>query len=40
MMLAAGVGSEVAARDRPAKREQEAMNAILALIKDKFGEGE
>jgi phosphocarrier protein len=39
MMLAAGIGSDVDIEtDGP--REQEAMNALLALIADKFGEGE
>ncbi|TFY96216.1 HPr family phosphocarrier protein [Ramlibacter rhizophilus] len=39
MMLAAGLGSEVTVEtDGP--REQEAMDALLALIHDKFGEGE
>jgi phosphocarrier protein HPr len=39
MMLAAGMGSEVDAGDH-GEREQEAMDALLALIADKFGEGE
>ncbi|OYU46286.1 MAG: phosphocarrier protein HPr [Burkholderiales bacterium PBB4] len=39
MMLAAGVGSEVVL-DTEGDREQEAMDAMLALIADKFGEGE
>ncbi|KQT12967.1 HPr family phosphocarrier protein [Ramlibacter sp. Leaf400] len=39
MMLAAGVGSEVVI-ETEGDREQEAMNALLALIHDKFGEGE
>ena len=39
MMLAAGIGSEVAL-ETSGEREQEAMDAILALIADKFGEGE
>ncbi len=39
MMLAAGLGSEVAI-DTSGEREQEAMDAMLALINDKFGEGE
>lgn len=39
MMLAAGIGSEVVI-DTEGDREQEAMDAILALITDKFGEGE
>ncbi len=39
MMLAAGMGTEVTV-DTDGEREQEALNAILALIADKFGEGE
>ena len=39
MMLAAGVGSEVMI-ETVGEREQEAMDALLALIADKFGEGE
>ncbi len=39
MMLAAGLGSEVAL-ETDGEREQEAMDALLALIHDKFGEGE
>jgi phosphocarrier protein len=39
MMLAAGLGSEVSLETSGA-REQEAMDALLALIADKFGEGE
>ncbi len=39
MMLAAGIGSEVELETDGAQ-EQEAMNALLALIADKFGEGE
>jgi phosphocarrier protein HPr len=39
MMLAAGIGSEVVV-ETAGEREQEAMDAILALIADKFGEGE
>jgi phosphocarrier protein len=39
MMLAAGVGSEVLV-ETSGEREQEAMDAILALIADRFGEGE
>ncbi len=39
MMLAAGLGSEVEI-ETDGNREQEAMDAILALIQDKFGEGE
>ncbi len=39
MMLAAGLGTEVEIEtDGP--KEQEAMDALLALIADKFGEGE
>ena len=39
MMLAAGIGSEVVL-ETDGDREQEAMDALLALIHDKFGEGE
>ena len=39
MMLAAGIGSEVVL-DADGEREQEALDALLALINDKFGEGE
>ena len=39
MMLAAGMGSTVEI-DTSGEREQEAMEALLALINDKFGEGE
>ena len=39
MMLAAGIGSTVEI-DTDGEREQEAMEALLALINDKFGEGE
>ena len=39
MMLAAGLGSEVSIETDGA-HEQEAMDALLALIADKFGEGE
>ncbi len=39
MMLAAGLGSEVEIEtDGP--DEQQAMDALVALINDKFGEGE
>lgn len=39
MMLAAGIGSEVELEtDGP--QEQEAMDGLMALIADKFGEGE
>ena len=39
MMLAAGMGSTVEV-ETSGEREQEAMDALLALIADKFGEGE
>jgi phosphocarrier protein len=39
MMLAAGIGATVTI-DTHGDRDQEAMNALLALIADKFGEGE
>jgi phosphocarrier protein HPr len=39
MMLAAGMGSTVVL-DAEGEREQEAMDALLALIADRFGEGE
>ncbi len=39
MMLAAGIGSEVSI-ETDGNREQEAMDALRALIDDKFGEGE
>jgi phosphocarrier protein len=39
MMLAAGIGSTVTL-ETEGDREQEASEAILALIADKFGEGE
>ena len=39
MMLAAGIGAEVQL-ETGGEREQEAMDALLALIADKFGEGE
>ena len=38
MMLAAGVGSEIEI-ETSGEREQEAMEALRALIDDKFGEG-
>jgi phosphocarrier protein len=38
MMLAAGLGSEIQIETQGA-REQEAMDALRALIDDKFGEG-
>ena len=39
MMLAAGMGTEVEI-ETIGEREQEAMDALLAMIADKFGEGE
>ena len=39
MMLAAGIGSTVVVETNGAD-EQTAMDALLALINDKFGEGE
>lgn len=39
MMLAAGMGSTIDI-DIDGEREQEAMQALLALIASKFGEGE
>jgi phosphocarrier protein HPr len=39
MMLAAGMGTEVTV-ETSGEKEQEAMAALLALIADKFGEGE
>ena len=39
MMLAAGVGSEISI-DTDGDGAQQALDAILALIVDKFGEGE
>ena len=39
MMLAAGIGSEVEL-ETDGDQEQPAMDALLALINDKFGEGE
>ena len=39
MMLAAGIGSKVVVETSGAD-EQVAMDALLALINDKFGEGE
>ena len=39
MMLAAGMGVEVQV-ETSGEREQEAMDALLALIDDRFGEGE
>lgn len=39
MMLAAGLGTEVTL-ETSGEKEAEAMDALLALINDKFGEGE
>ena len=39
MMLAAGIGSSVDI-ETSGEREQEASDALLALVADKFGEGE
>jgi phosphocarrier protein len=39
MMLAAGLGSEVMVETH-GERDQEALDALLALMADKFGEGE
>ena len=39
MMLAAGIGTQVAL-ETSGEQEQEAMDALLALIHDKFGEGQ
>ncbi len=39
MMLAAGMGTQVEVETQ-GEREREAMDALLALIADKFGEGE
>ena len=39
MMLAAGLGSEVMV-ETLGEREEEALTALLALIDNKFGEGE
>ena len=39
MMLAAGVATEVTL-ETSGERDQEALDAILALMADKFGEGE
>ena len=39
MMLAAGMGVEIEV-ETSGEREREAMDALLALIGDKFGEGE
>ena len=39
MMLAAGIGTTVELETQ-GEREQEAMDALVALMNDKFGEGE
>ena len=39
MMLAAGIGSQVEL-ETDGEQEQEAMDALLALINGKFGEGQ
>ena len=39
MMLAAGLGAEVVL-ETDGEQEQEASDALLALINDKFGEGQ
>ena len=39
MMLAAGMGTEITL-ETSGDKEQEAMDALVALIHDKFGEGE
>jgi len=39
MMLAAGLGTEIEL-ETDGERERDAMDALLALIHDKFGEGE
>ena len=39
MMLAAGMGTEITL-ETSGEREQEAMDALVALIHDRFGEGE
>ena len=39
MMLAAGLGSEITL-EAEGDRDQEAIDALLVLIADKFGEGE
>jgi phosphocarrier protein len=39
MMLAAGLGSEIVL-ETDGERAQEAMDSLLALIADRFGEGE
>lgn len=39
MMLAAGLGSQVVL-ETDGEQEQEAMDALVALMNDKFGEGQ
>jgi phosphocarrier protein HPr len=39
MMLAAGMGTEITL-ETSGEREEEAMEALVTLIHDKFGEGE
>ncbi len=39
MMLAAGIGSEIEV-ETDGEQDQAAMDALLTLINDKFGEGE
>ena len=39
MMLAAGIGSEITI-EANGEQEQEAVDALMALIADRFGEGE
>ncbi|MCX7232686.1 MAG: HPr family phosphocarrier protein, partial [Burkholderiales bacterium] len=39
MMLAAGIGSNIEI-ETSGQGEQDALNALVALIDDKFGEGE
>jgi phosphocarrier protein len=39
MMLAAGIGSKVTL-ETVGEKEDEAMQALIALINDRFGEGE
>jgi phosphocarrier protein len=39
MMLAAGLGTEVVL-ETSGEQEREAMDALVALLQDKFGEGE
>lgn len=39
MMLAAGLGTEITI-ETSGEREDEALKALLALVEDKFGEGE